>query len=90
MKALITGITGFVGLSHGDLTDPHSLRKALVTAQPDIEIRTYSERLRPSDVTLQIPSTEKFRKITGWEPQIEFEQTFSDTLSYWREHETCN
>ncbi len=41
-------------------------------------------RLRPSDVTLQIPSSEKFKKITGWEPEIPFEKTLLDTLNYWR------
>lgn len=41
--------------------------------------------LRPSDVTLQIPSTEKFHKETGWEPEIPLEKTLQDMLDYWRE-----
>lgn len=40
--------------------------------------------LRPSDVTLQIPNCEKFSTITGWEPEIKFEQTCQDILDYWR------
>jgi len=36
-------------------------------------------------VTLQIPSTEKFRKTTDWRPQISFGQTLRDILDYWRE-----
>lgn len=43
-------------------------------------------RLRPSDVTLQIPSTEKFRKETGWQPEIVFDQTLRDILDYWRKY----
>lgn len=40
--------------------------------------------LRSSDVTLQIPDTGKFNKITGWKPEIPLEKTFQDILSYWR------
>ena len=43
---------------------------------------------RPSDVTLQIPSTEKFRNETGWEPEIPLEKTLEDILAYWREQLT--
>lgn len=52
----------------------------------NIKIEVESERLRPSDVTLQIPSTERFKKATGWEPKIKFEKTLNDTLEYWREY----
>jgi GDP-mannose 4,6-dehydratase len=41
--------------------------------------------LRPSDVTLQIPSIEKFSNETGWEPEITLEKTLEDILDYWRE-----
>jgi GDP-mannose 4,6-dehydratase len=40
--------------------------------------------LRPSDVTLQIPDTSKFREATGWSAQIPLEQTLSDLLDYHR------
>jgi GDPmannose 4,6-dehydratase len=36
-------------------------------------------------VTLQIPSTEKFRSETGWEPEISLEKTLEDILDYWRD-----
>ena len=49
-----------------------------------IKIEVDPARLRPSDVTLQIPDTTKFRKATGWEPEIPFEKTLKDTLDYWR------
>jgi GDPmannose 4,6-dehydratase/GDP-4-dehydro-6-deoxy-D-mannose reductase len=42
-------------------------------------------RLRPSDVTLQIPNTQKFCNATGWEPTIPARQTLSDLLDYHRE-----
>jgi len=41
--------------------------------------------LRPSDVTLQIPDTSKFRAATGWEPRIPVEQTLTDLLDWHRE-----
>jgi len=50
----------------------------------NIKIEVDSKRLRPSDVTLQIPSTEKFHKETGWKPEIKFDKTLKDTLDYWR------
>jgi len=52
----------------------------------NIKVEVDPDRLRPSDVTLQIPSTEKFHKQTGWTPQIKFEKTLKDTLDYWREY----
>lgn len=41
-------------------------------------------RLRPSDVTLQIPDTSKFRAATGWKPEIGVERTLGDLLDYHR------
>jgi len=40
--------------------------------------------LRPSDVTLQIPCTEKFISETGWEAEIPFEESLKVLLDYWR------
>ena len=41
-------------------------------------------RMRPSDVTLQIPDTSKFMSATGWKPEIPPEQMFADLLEYQR------
>ncbi len=49
-----------------------------------IELRQDPARMRPSDVTLLWADDRKFRQISGWEPQIPFEQTLRDTLDYWR------
>lgn len=51
----------------------------------DIRVETDPERLRPIDADLQVPDTAKFRKHTGWEPTIPYEQTMQDLLNYWRE-----
>lgn len=42
------------------------------------------ERMRPIDADLQVPDCNKFKKHTGWEPIISFEQTIQDLLNYWR------
>lgn len=42
------------------------------------------ERIRPTDITLQIPSSEKFRKETGWKPSLGIEDICEDLLNYWR------
>lgn len=41
--------------------------------------------LRPSDVTLQIPDTTKFRQATGWRNEIPVETTLRDLLTYQRD-----
>ncbi len=51
-----------------------------------IEIKQDPARLRPSDVRILWADTAKFRKATGWEPTIPFEQTIRDLLGYWRTH----
>ncbi len=56
------------------------------SATPNIKVEVDQQRLRPSDVTLQIPSIDKFVKATGWKPEIKFEKTLEDTLNYWRDH----
>jgi GDP-4-dehydro-6-deoxy-D-mannose reductase len=39
---------------------------------------------RPSTLDYVNPSCEKFKKLTGWEPEIPLEQTLNDLLDYWR------
>lgn len=58
---------------------------SLSPCRDKIEIQIDPERLRPIDADLQIPNTEKFRKHTGWQPEISFDQTMQDLLDYWRD-----
>ncbi len=58
---------------------------ALSPAGKGIKIEVDKDRLRPADVTLQIPCVDKFKQATGWEPLIPFDTTLKDLLSYWRE-----
>ena len=52
----------------------------------EIKVETDPERLRPIDADLQIPCTDKFKKHTGWEPEISFKTTMRDLLEYWRKY----
>jgi len=61
------------------------LTKLIEYSNSKIEYIVDPSLLRPSDVTLQIPNTEKFKKLTGWEPKISYEDTLLDLLNYHRE-----
>ncbi len=47
-----------------------------------IKVEVDPKLLRPADVTLQIPSIDKFVNETGWQPEIPFEDTLRDILDY--------
>ena len=67
------------------MTVGEMLNKLLsLSTRSDIVITVDPQRLRPSDVTLQIPDSSKFKLETGWKPKIDFDQTLTDTLEYWR------
>ena len=51
----------------------------------DFEVKQDPKRLRPSDVQILLGDSTKFRKQTGWKPEIPFEKTMEDLLDYWRE-----
>lgn len=50
-----------------------------------IPIQLDPQLVRPADFSFSIPSCEKFKKLTDWQPEIELEQTLEDILSKWRE-----
>ena len=72
-------IGGKTSIKVGDFLD---LLKSL--AKTPIASRVDAALIRPADVTLQIPSTEKFERTTGWEPQFSFEESVSFLLEHWR------
>ena len=43
------------------------------------------KRVRPTDITLQIPDTSKFKKDFKWKPIKGLEEICDDLLNYWRE-----
>ena len=42
------------------------------------------DRIRPTDITLQIPDSTKFREKTGWKPTKDLTHICDDLLNHWR------
>lgn len=57
-----------------------------LSTRRDIKIIVDTKRIRPSDVTLQIPDTSKFMSATGWKSTYKFDQTLLDLLNFWRDY----
>jgi GDP-4-dehydro-6-deoxy-D-mannose reductase len=43
------------------------------------------KRVRPNELKTFIGDFKKFHDLTGWEPEISFEDTMASVLNYWRE-----
>jgi GDP-4-dehydro-6-deoxy-D-mannose reductase len=56
----------------------------LSMTQAKVKIEQDPARMRPSDVPVLLGDASKFKKATGWEPEIPFEQTLQDLLEHWR------
>jgi len=78
----VYNIGGNETMKIGEMLD----RLIVMSTVKNIKVEVDPVRLRPSDVTLQIPCIDKFTKATGWKPTIKFETTLEDTLNYWRKH----
>ncbi len=63
----------------GDMLD-----RLLSMTTAEISVKQDPARLRPSDVPRLRGDCSKFKRDTGWEPEIPFETTLSDMLDYWR------
>ncbi len=66
------------------------LKILLSLSQIKIKIKKDPSRIRPSDVPLLLGDNSKFKKLTGWKPQIPFKQTLEDLLNYWRQKVDTN
>ena len=81
------GIAGEVynigGLDHMTIGELLDVLKEFATVP--IEHVVDPSRLRPSDVTLQIPDISKFQDVTGWTPEIPVKRTLRDLIEYHRE-----
>lgn len=51
-----------------------------------IKVEEDPARLRPSDVPVLRGDYSKFHKLTGWKPEIPFEQTLEDLMEYWKNY----
>lgn len=61
-----------------------TLDALLRLANCEAEIEVDPDRLRPIDADNQVPDCSRFKVHTGWEPKIDFAETLTDLLAYWR------
>jgi len=55
------------------------------TKKDELETLLDPDRVRPTDITLQIPDTTKFQDEFGWKPKKDLTHVCDDLLEYWRE-----
>jgi len=51
----------------------------------NLEKKLDQDRVRPTDITLQIPDTSKFKNEFNWKPEKDLTHICDDLLNYWRE-----
>ncbi len=61
------------------------LQQLISLAKVPVPTRQDPKLLRPADVTLQIPCTDKFIAATGWQPEYTYEESLQNLLDYWRQ-----
>ena len=55
-----------------------------MSTKKDLTKKLDKDRLRPTDITLQIPDTTKFRHEFAWTPMKNLTNVCEDLLNYWR------
>lgn len=55
-----------------------------MSTRDDLKKKLDKDRVRPTDITLQIPDTTKFRHEFGWTPRKNLTNVCEDLLNYWR------
>jgi GDP-4-dehydro-6-deoxy-D-mannose reductase len=60
------------------------LDKLLSLSTAKIKVEIDKSLFRPIDNPDLVCDGAKFRKLTGWEPEIGIDETLKDTLDYWR------
>ena len=56
-----------------------------MSTKKDLKKKLDPDRVRPTDITLQIPDTTKFRHEFAWTPMKNLTNVCEDLLNYWRE-----
>ena len=55
-----------------------------MSTNKDLKKKIEKTRVRPTDITLQIPDTTKFKNKFGWAPRKNLNNVCEDLLNYWR------
>ncbi len=53
-------------------------------SRADIRVETDRKRLRRDDIAFVVGDVRKFRRATGWKPEISIRRTLGDVLDHWR------
>ncbi|MFA5859447.1 MAG: GDP-mannose 4,6-dehydratase [Elusimicrobiota bacterium] len=61
------------------------LEQLVSNSKIKLKVVVDKQRFRPTDTPVMVGDYSKFKKATGWVPEIEFRQTLKDLLNYWRE-----
>ena len=61
-----------------------ALERLISKSSLNLKPKVDKNRIRPTDITLQIPSSDKFRNEFGWRPQKSLSHICDDLLNYWR------
>ena len=60
------------------------LKTLLEYAEVPIEVQRDPDKFRTSEIPVVVGSAEKFRRTTGWSPEMPLATTLHDTLDFWR------
>jgi GDP-4-dehydro-6-deoxy-D-mannose reductase len=66
------------------------LDQLLSLSDINIKVETDPEKMRPTDIPIQVGNNSKFRTQTGWNPKIPLRTTLRDLLDYWRQKVDSN
>jgi len=50
-----------------------------------IQYQIDQSRVRPTELNILVGKFDKFHNLTGWKPEIPFQETLKSILDYWRE-----
>ncbi len=53
--------------------------------ETEVRVKIDKKRLRKNDLPVIYGDNSKVKKATGWAPEIEFEKTLEDLITFWRE-----
>ena len=87
MDLMERGIRGETyNVASGTARPVRDIVSALVAgARVPVRIEVDPERVRPVDNAMLTGDASKLHALTGWAPEIPFEQTIADLLTYWRQ-----
>lgn len=82
----VTAPVGYYNIGSGKGIAIKDLLNYLMSLiQTPIRLEESKSRMRKTEVPVLVCDASRFKMITGWEPQIPFEQTMQNLLDYWRE-----